>query len=448
MGRRRKREKREGAVGAPERHVGFYESETESKRYSSCPQTMQIQWELADECVRVLLQRAERIPRGATVLNIGCGSGLCSGVISQHGLAWVGADISRPMLHEADEHARGLLLEADCFARLPFRDSVFEHGISVSAVQWICVSTSPVRTARVFFAELKRVLKNDAVFVAQLYPRHQEDVKLLEEAADHAGWHGRVFTAFPHASKAKKKFLCLTQPVVENTTMQHVSSRVCPLSWPLQTPCGGSRAERLAQEHADYADHSLRLLRRAFLFGFGESCQEHEETYDVVDVACEALMPCGGNISVHRWHDEMDEPHDVNDMNDMNDVLRVMLGDDVKFSCKVVHGSKSGKPADWAGFNGDEPIRRSPHFGLRRVTDTPCGVLEAQRRSPLVAFIYKLSEARAFKEHLFALTSVDHSGSVVGIDIRGTDVAVLLYIPATKIRPLDDTIRTIFAPSN
>ena len=113
----------------PESDTSFYQDRVESQRYHACPQTPRIQRELTAECVHVLLlkQNAESVGRatGLRILNVGCGSGHCGAVIRENGMDWVGADVSRPMLNEADASCTGLLLEADCFGS--YRPIAMQH---------------------------------------------------------------------------------------------------------------------------------------------------------------------------------------------------------------------------------------------------------------------------------------------------------------------------------
>ena len=481
MGRGKKRGKPadEHGIRRPEANVAFYLDTAESQRYHACTQTQRIQRELAEECVRVLLKHASSLQgtadvacrrSGVQILNVGCGSGHCGAVIRENGMAWVGADISRAMLNEADAQCcSGLLLEADCFGRLPFRSASFDHGLSVSAIQWICVSESPASTAGLFFRELSRVMRENGVFVAQLYPRHQGDVDCLQTAAAEAGWLGLpyVYTGFPHQSKARKRFMCLRKSTGSSLS---IICR-CPLSWPLRMPCGGSDRDRLDREHRDFSAHSLRLLRRAatVLASAGSGSSGQESWYSAVDVTCPAscLTPCGGTFCVHVWSDETAVPIDDTDQAHGGEgagragtVMRELLGG-TEFALNVAQEKKSGVPVDWKALNDrrvadSTRLDRNPHFSLREVPDTSCFVLECPKRSPLVVVVYSLSHPRAMSESVIspirALSSTAEAITVVGIDISTNagglaHAAVLMYVPSpvtTDSRTLDDTLRAVF----
>ncbi len=458
MGRRKKQKRPRDSHESqrPESNTTFYLRTAESKRYHECPQTQRIQRELTEECVRMLplKQGAEGGGRasGVQILNVGCGSGHCGAVIRERGMAWVGADISRLMLNEADASCSGLLLEADCFGRLPFRSASFDHGISISALQWICVSKSPASTARLFFCELSRVLRGGGMFVAQLYPRHQEDVECLQAAAADTGWKGMpyVYTGFPHQSKARKRFMCLKNSV--GSSPSAVCS--CPLSWPLRMPCGGSDRNRLDREHGEFSTHSLRLLRRAAAGVITGGPVGQESSYSAVDVTCPAscLTPCGGMFSLHVWH----EASDGHDEGRASDVLQELLGGSSSFTIKVAQENKTGVRVDWNALrahDGAEMALRNPnpHFSLRKVQGAQCFVLDCPKRAPLVAVVYSLSRPREFSKSILSgirsLVSTSDAVTIVGIDVS-TDpqgvahAAVLIYVPspATPARPEDRTL--------
>jgi len=468
----------------PESDTFFYQDRVESQRYHACPQTQRIQRELTAECVHVLLlkQNAESVGRasGLRILNVGCGSGHCGAVIRENGMDWVGADVSRPMLNEADASCTGLLLEADCFGRLPFRSGSFDHGISVSAIQWICVSKSPDVTARLFFRELSRVIKTGGVFVAQLYPRHQQDVDCLHAAAADAGWAGMpyVYTGFPHESKAKKRFMCLKNDIGAPSAPSVLCP--CPLSWPLRMPCGGADRDRLDREHAEFSAHSLRLLRRAAagVVAMTGGSVEQEASYWAVDVTCadSCLAPCGGTFSLHVSDSHVGSRVEGR----ASDVLRELLGgNDVACASSTRPVNKTGVPVDWgvllAYKEGEHALRNpNPHFNLREVqgswggpqgaSRTRCFVLECPKRAPLVAVVCSLPHSRAFSELVMSriqpLASTAAAVTVVGIDVN-TDThggvahaAVLMYVPCpataskSNERTLDDTLCAMFPTKN
>jgi 18S rRNA (guanine1575-N7)-methyltransferase len=421
--------------------ANYYSEAAEAVRYTLCPQTNAIQRDLTLECLRVLLEEHAQCRSPGLVLNLGCGSAVCGRVLSSHGVAWVGADISRPMLRQAEETTSGLLVEVDCFGPLPFPDEAFDAAISVSAIQWICVGKSPERTAPLFFRELIRIMKEDGAFVAQLYPRHQQDVDMLLAAAWGAGFSGTVYTSFPHASRAKKRFMRLTK---RSTCEMGGMAHTCPLSWPLKIPCGGSSRERLDAEHEEYSCHSLRLLRRAAMDCLHDD-QAMKGTYDVFEVGCRPLTPCGGRFSMHVWSHGL---HATAAGEEPAPPLP-LLG--AECAVKLLHESKAGVAVPWmkavTPTNEPNALRRNPHFSLHPVIHSPLlavSILESPKRSPLAAVMCDRREIDSASGKLkdAILTSIrHHAATVVGMDVMGTDVAILLYIPSED---LSATIRVIF----
>ena len=455
--RSKRGKKRALSAGKPEDASNQFLEPAEASRYSTCQQTQQVQDELTEECIRILEQRLDgSLQKGSLLLNVGCGSGLCSKVVTRRGLHSVGADISGPMLREADESVNGMLVQTDCFGRLPFRDAEFDHAISVSALQWLCAglaTSTPAspEMAGVFFGELSRVLKDRAVFVAQLYPRHQEDVELLEDAARAIGWCGAVVTAFPHTTRAKKKFLCLQKEVGPCLSLAHSTYHPCPLSWPFRTPCGGSIQERLAHEHAEYSDHALRLLRRAFAGAESSQTTQEQVSYDVFSVRCSRLVPCGGSLSMHMWA-TTGESEQEDRKRRTEDIIRTLVGDGIAFeTTSTVHKTKKGTPADWLSWgsayhptqDADGAKKTNPHFSLQPLLPTAprtLAVLKSPKLPPLVAIFVDLSTPRPLD--LDALNALN--ATVIGIDVDQTNAsaAVLLYVATatpTNLHTILDT---------
>lgn len=452
MGRvpRGKRRRNAGETKPEDASTPIYLDAKESARYARNAATQAIQEELTTECVQLLARHAPApasAPQESSVLlNVGCGNGYCSSVIARHGMRWVGADVSRPMLREAPSSLAGLLVQADCFGRLPFADASFDHAISVSAIQWLCCkngagSTEDGTPASFFFRELARVTKESAVFIAQLYPRNQEDVELLQDSAREAGWCGTVMTAFPHATKAKKKFLCLQKHGIET------SYHACSLSWPFRTPCGGSDRARLRQEHAEFSNDSLRLLRRACVGtktaarmqtqsqtqsqSATQSPTQEQAKYDVVSVTCSALVPCGGSLAAHVWG-----AAEGRRGGNADTYLRSLFGDGIGItSTELVDTNKPGTPADWGSWatrsgSGDAQTTPTPHFSLRRVPHArrrTLAVLEAPKRAPLVVLVVDMNAGDTLP--ISININASHSTTIVGIDIHPPFAAILLYLP-------------------
>lgn len=176
--------------------------------------------------LQVLLLHLQAAPQ--LLLDLGCGSGISGAVLTQHGHAWVGCDISTDMLalaqgtpatpsmfvdrqspfqpqqqkqarvpsapaqsnptlasrtgHNCLNHrlakpqgisgttpARGLVLQHDMAQGIPLRGSSLDGVISISAVQWLCHGPQPQRALHRLFSSLYRCLKADCKAVLQVY---------------------------------------------------------------------------------------------------------------------------------------------------------------------------------------------------------------------------------------------------------------------------------------
>jgi 18S rRNA (guanine1575-N7)-methyltransferase len=117
------------------------------------------------------LRAARAQARHALVLDIGCGSGLSGGVLTQRGAAWVGVDVAGDMLRLAAGGAdcAGRLALGDVGQGLPSRGEIFDAAISISAVQWLCVAPDPAAAVRRLFGALWRALRSGGCAALQVY---------------------------------------------------------------------------------------------------------------------------------------------------------------------------------------------------------------------------------------------------------------------------------------
>ncbi len=108
----------------------------------------------------------------------------------------------------------GDVLQADMGQGLPYRPGSFDGVISISALQWLCYSSSTDQDPKLrlnrFFSSLYSVLKRDAKAVLQFYPENTEQAVLIAQAASRVGFAGGLLVDYPNSTKAKKYFLCLS----------------------------------------------------------------------------------------------------------------------------------------------------------------------------------------------------------------------------------------------
>jgi 18S rRNA (guanine1575-N7)-methyltransferase len=231
----------------------------EARKYDSSSRMMGVQRDITERAVE-LLRLDPTVP--SLILDVGCGSGLSGRVLEEHGHVWVGCDVSRDMLavakerqvknttreddsggdddnHEDSEKEEdddemeeeeggggkefvkattstdvGDLLHHDMGTGLPFRAGVFDACVSVSALQWLCYSSSaaqnPKRRLARFFSSLYTVLKRGGRAVLQFYPETAEQSVLIAESATRVGFAGGVVIDYPNSAKAKKHYLVLS----------------------------------------------------------------------------------------------------------------------------------------------------------------------------------------------------------------------------------------------
>ena len=187
----------------------FY-NDRESKKYTSSTRGQHIQAQMTLRALDLL-----NIPPHSFVLDIGCGSGLSGEILSEEGHVWCGLDISPSMLATGlTRELEGDLMLQDIGVGIPFRAGTFDAAISISAIQWLCnADTSyndPKRRLLRFFNTLFAALKKGGKFVAQFYPKNDEQVDQILHAAKVAGFSGGLVIDNPESKKNKKYYLVLT----------------------------------------------------------------------------------------------------------------------------------------------------------------------------------------------------------------------------------------------
>ena len=115
---------------------------------------IQIQRDLTERALEILAipEHKERL-----ILDIGCGTGISGGVLTEHGHMWVGMDLSQGMLGVAAKYGEteGDLIHADMGHGFGFRPGTFDGAISISALQWLCSAEqkihNPIKRLNRFF---------------------------------------------------------------------------------------------------------------------------------------------------------------------------------------------------------------------------------------------------------------------------------------------------------
>jgi 18S rRNA (guanine1575-N7)-methyltransferase len=119
-----------------------------------------------------------------------------------------------------DREVEGDLFLHDIGQGVGFRPGTFDGAISISVIQWLCVSSSkaeiPQKRLARFFNTLYSALARGARAVFQFYPENPDQAELIVSAAMKAGFTGGLIVDYPNSSKAKKYFLCLFAGYKEN----------------------------------------------------------------------------------------------------------------------------------------------------------------------------------------------------------------------------------------
>jgi SAM-dependent methyltransferase len=277
--RRQQGKKRKHAMSArPEvaqpREAAEHYGGGEAQRYTAA--NAQVQHELAMRCTHLL--ESDLDARNQLLLDLGCGSCLSSRVLTASGQRWIGLDVSREMLLLADRASLvsgvGALLHSDLGTGLPLRPSgQFDGAISVSALQWLCEppaggSIRDVRDAlHRLFTSLHGVLRPGAAAVFQFYTTPAAAAGALEAAVE-CGFRADLIIDLPHATRARKLFLCVRAPLAPLAPIEspketrvararqceeqcaepagvppsvpsvpRVCRRVCPIAWPFGAAC-------------------------------------------------------------------------------------------------------------------------------------------------------------------------------------------------------------------
>ena len=164
--------------------------------------------------------RSDEKPR-CFVLDLGCGSGFSARTLVQHHEEHdtrpfvIGCDVSADMLRHAQTYAKKHQLHAhtafvlcDFGQPFPFRDSLFDKSISISAVQWL----NTEQKQQNLFHHLHRCLVPRARACLQYYPTTQDEVEAFVTMARANRLRATCVMDMPHKTLKRKWFLCLQHP--------------------------------------------------------------------------------------------------------------------------------------------------------------------------------------------------------------------------------------------
>lgn len=187
----------------------FY-NDSESRKYTSSTRVQHIQAKMTLRSLELL-----NLSHTSYILDVGCGSGLSGEILTEEGHMWCGLDISPSMLATGlTRELEGDLMLQDMGQGIPFRAGTFDAAISISAIQWLCnADTSyndPKKRLMRFFNTIFAALKKGGKFVAQFYPKNEDQIDQILGAAKVAGFSGGLVIDDPESKKNKKYYLVLS----------------------------------------------------------------------------------------------------------------------------------------------------------------------------------------------------------------------------------------------
>ena len=206
-----------------------YYNEENAAKYARNSRNAQIQAKMTERAIELLALPSDQ-PQ--LILDLGCGSGLSSEIINEHGHAFIGVDLSADMISEAldrEVDEGGDLIQGDLAQGIPgaFRVGSFDGCISISVLQWLLSADNNVGEAhqklKRLFAGLHKCLKRGGRAVFQFYPETSEQVELVTSCALRAGFGGGLIVDFPNSTKAKKHYLVLHAGFAAGQKAQQVS---------------------------------------------------------------------------------------------------------------------------------------------------------------------------------------------------------------------------------
>lgn len=94
--------------------------------------------------------------------------------------------------------------------QLPFLSKAYS---SISVLQWLLNADSsthsPPQRLTKFFTTLHSCLRNPSRAVFQFYPSSDDQVHMITQSAQRAGFGGGIVVDYPNSKKARKMYLCL-----------------------------------------------------------------------------------------------------------------------------------------------------------------------------------------------------------------------------------------------
>ena len=223
--------------------AAIYYNEEAAEKYADNSRMAKIQKQMCERALQLLLLQEPLNEK--LILDLGCGTGMSSAAMAEHGITFVGSDLSEAMLREGidrENTSGGDFLVSDMGSPMCFRDGLFDGVISISVLQWLLNADGgekyePYKRLRILFTSLRRVLKRGGRAVFQFYPESADQVEMITSCAMRCGFGGGIVVDFPHSTRAKKTYL-----VIHTGFQGHSNASTTAVSANIQ----GDRQDRIA----------------------------------------------------------------------------------------------------------------------------------------------------------------------------------------------------------
>jgi 18S rRNA (guanine1575-N7)-methyltransferase len=136
------------------------------------------------------------------VLDLGCGTGFSSEILSENGFRVIGVEILKDMIFKArekkkdDEKPLDIEYILSDINNLPFRANSINHIISISAYNFITHSLTILKEKEILLEQtaryLNEVLKNHGRFILEFYPSDEQELNLFKSSFINNGFDGFI----------------------------------------------------------------------------------------------------------------------------------------------------------------------------------------------------------------------------------------------------------------
>lgn len=149
------------------------------------------------------------------VLDLGCGTGFSSEVLTENGFYVVGIDILPDMIFKAREKSKklkNLMLILSDINSLPIRENKIDHIISISSYNFIIHGKEnhgdQVKLLNGTAKYLGRILKEKGRIIIEFYPKDDQELAKFNNSFIRNGFEGFMVKSNPH-QKSGQTFLLL-----------------------------------------------------------------------------------------------------------------------------------------------------------------------------------------------------------------------------------------------